>query len=248
MKISWLVFFLARSTIAWLPSVSAVPPANISEPIGEAFVSFSVEFSWFPEYAGNKSNPNEFSNNLLANFERFTGHRPYVRVGGNTQDNALYDPGLEVATNRTFGNPDIPYPTTMKYGKTFFESYQTFEGVKFSHGFNMGANGSNGGFDNLEATLPLACAAIKDRHFAYWEVGNEADHYAQLKSNRPPIREQSSWDVAARVCGSKPFRFLGPSFAGLRWVKPSFENGLNINNNLAAIGTHHYIAGSQDPC
>ncbi|KAL4877935.1 hypothetical protein BJY04DRAFT_221509 [Aspergillus karnatakaensis] len=187
MKIFYPVFLLPVATFASLPSVSKAPPPNISEPIGEAFVSFSIEFSWFPEYAGNKSNPNRFSSNLLANFEQYTGHRPYVRVGGNTQDNALYDPDLEVATDRTFGNPDISYPTS----------------ARFSHGFNMGANSSNGGFDNLEATLPLACAAIKNSQFAHWEVGNEADHYAQLKSNRPPIREESTWDVTAYVADWK---------------------------------------------
>lgn len=51
----------------------------------EAFVSFSIEFSSWPDFAGNKSNPNTFSDNLLNNLRDFQGTKPYFRVGGNTQ-------------------------------------------------------------------------------------------------------------------------------------------------------------------
>jgi hypothetical protein len=119
------------------------------------------------------SQPNTFSNHLLTNLEALQGHRPYIRVGGNTQDNALYDPGLNIAVNATFGNPDIAYPTSLTYGVSFFEGYQALEGTHFSHGFNLGANGT-AGFENLMSTLPLACAALTNRSFAYFEMGNEA--------------------------------------------------------------------------
>jgi hypothetical protein len=32
--------------------VTATPPANVSAPIPEAFVSYSIEFSSFPDFAG----------------------------------------------------------------------------------------------------------------------------------------------------------------------------------------------------
>ncbi|KAM5384658.1 hypothetical protein ACJZ2D_001403 [Fusarium nematophilum] len=264
----YLLPSLALVGTSWCFSVPTVPPKNISEPIGSSFVSYSIEFSWFPEFAGkcsrNLAHPNGFSHNLLSNFKSLTGDKPYVRVGGNTQDNALYDPDLKAATNRTFGNPDIQYPTSMTYGKAFFESYQTFQGVKFSHGFNLGANATNGGFDTLRATLPLACKAINRHNFAHWEVGNEADHYGHLKSNRPPIRDDLTWNAAAYVadwknrtdtlvsiyrgsCKDKPFKLLAPSFAGLRWLEDTFADGLNRDNRIKAIGTHHYIASSLDP-
>lgn len=47
--------------------------------------AFSIEFSFFTDYAGNKSHPNEFSRNLLANFKNLTGVQPIVRVGGTSQ-------------------------------------------------------------------------------------------------------------------------------------------------------------------
>ncbi|KAH7166586.1 hypothetical protein EDB81DRAFT_866294 [Dactylonectria macrodidyma] len=245
-------------------SVPLTPPVHVAEPVGKSFVSFSVEFSWWPEFAGNLSHPNKFTDNLMSNFKPLTGNKPYIRVGGNTQDNAIYDPDLTVATNRIFGNPNIPYPTTMTYGKSYFESYQTLTGVKLSYGFNLGANATNGGISNLKATLPLACAAISEENFGYWELGNEADHYGANKQNRLAIRDAQTWNATTYVadwknrtdllatlwdkhCGDKLFTFIGPSFAGLKWIEPSFAGGLNEDHRLSHLATHHYIAGSQDP-
>lgn len=51
-----------------------------------SYVSYSIEFSSFPDFAGNLSRPNDFSNNLLNNIGNYTGTKPIIRVGGNTQD------------------------------------------------------------------------------------------------------------------------------------------------------------------
>lgn len=66
-------------------NVPAKAPADAGVPM-ESFVSYSIEFSSFPDYAGNKTNPNTFSNNLLNNIGVYQGSKPYLRVGGNTQD------------------------------------------------------------------------------------------------------------------------------------------------------------------
>lgn len=46
---------LAQAQIS--PVVVNSTPVNASAPIPEAFVSFSIEFSFFPDYAGTLSNP-----------------------------------------------------------------------------------------------------------------------------------------------------------------------------------------------
>lgn len=69
---------------AYIP-VPKSPGPGASAPIPPAFVSFSIEFSSFPDYAGNKSNPNVFSENLLNNIAAYQGVKPIIRVGGNTQ-------------------------------------------------------------------------------------------------------------------------------------------------------------------
>lgn len=68
-------------------SVGDTTPSTAGIPL-EAFVSYSIEFSSFPDFAGNSSHPNDFSNNLLNNLGNLTGTKPYIRVGGNTQDYA----------------------------------------------------------------------------------------------------------------------------------------------------------------
>jgi hypothetical protein len=51
-KILALAGMLAVSSQASQITVSGAPPANASAPIPEAFVSFSIEFAFFPDYAG----------------------------------------------------------------------------------------------------------------------------------------------------------------------------------------------------
>ena len=87
--------FIASSTAYVLPvqprdsstdaAVYDNAPSGAGVPL-EGFVSFSIEFSSFPDFAGNLSAPNTFSDNLLKNLGNIIGTKPYIRVGGNTQD------------------------------------------------------------------------------------------------------------------------------------------------------------------
>jgi hypothetical protein len=54
-------------------------------PVLPSFVSYSLEFAFFPDFAGNLSSPNKFSDTLLENLGKIQGSRPVIRVGGNTQ-------------------------------------------------------------------------------------------------------------------------------------------------------------------
>lgn len=87
------------STVVWLAiiasvaglgavtvPVDAVRPSGASPIISRDFQAFSIEFAFFVDFTGNKSHPNKFTNNLLANLRAFNGDVPQViRVGGNTQ-------------------------------------------------------------------------------------------------------------------------------------------------------------------
>lgn len=59
-------------------------PKNSSQ-IPNDLQSVSIEFAFFPDYAGNKTQPNHFSKNLLHNLKTITGMAPKVRVGGTSQ-------------------------------------------------------------------------------------------------------------------------------------------------------------------
>ena len=85
--------FSSLAALATLPllgqcarDIISIPgPSENSEPVPNDLQAFSIEFAFFPDYAGNKSNPNVFSKTLLKNFEDITGKSPIVRVGGTSQ-------------------------------------------------------------------------------------------------------------------------------------------------------------------
>ena len=73
---------------AVVPRTPILVPESAGETAGvplEHFVSYSIELSSFPDFAGNTSAPNNFSYNLLQNLAHLSGSTPIVRVGGNTQ-------------------------------------------------------------------------------------------------------------------------------------------------------------------
>ncbi|KAK1996697.1 beta-glucuronidase [Colletotrichum falcatum] len=248
---------------------TAVPGPEAASAVFEAFVSYSIEFAFFPDFAGNASAPNTFSDNLLANLGALQGARPYIRVGGNTQDYALYDESLPYAVNGTYDfSRSRDYPTTVYIGPSFFESYGTLPGTKFTHGFNLGlgANRSEG-WDTLRATVPLACRAIGADNLDVWEYGNEPDLYSTSAQGpvRPPSWDEAAYvaqwldgtrEIAARLAAAcpdafpSPPAFKAPSNGGTanRLRAPAqWAAGLNADRNIRLFSTHNYISGAESP-
>ncbi|KAI0410183.1 glycoside hydrolase family 79 protein [Xylaria palmicola] len=210
---------------------SSVPADSRSDPL-DGFVSFSIEFASFPDFAGNLSNPNKFSNNLLNNLGYLTGTKPYIRVGGSTQDFAIYNPELTYALNGTINvTRSADFPTTIEIGPSYFESYLTFPNVKFTHGFNMGGNHDSRQWDTLLQTVPIVCKTLGKERLNWWEYGNEPDLFP--RSRHGPVRPSNyteadyveEWLTATRAIKDKlaeacpellsdeSFGFFAPSFA-----------------------------------
>lgn len=209
-------------------------PNTAAAPILQPFLGYSIEFFFWPDFAGNLTHPNAFSNNLLDNLGQLQGEKPYIRVGGNTQDLAIFDAGLPTATAGTIDNSTTfkDYPLHVKIGPSFFESYHTFPNTKYSHGFNLAANGTLGEKTTNE-TVPFACKALANGRLAYWEIGNEPDHFPTVnKTTNYPLRPESwkekdyvsDWLARSRLIRERmrmdcpdiqedEIRFLAPSFA-----------------------------------
>lgn len=251
----------ASGTTNLNPIAVSGTPVNASAPIPEAFVSFSIEFVYFPDYAGNSTSPNTFSNNLLNNLGNLTGTKPYIRVGGNTQDYALYNASLEVAVNGTINPARSPdYPTTIYIGPSFFDSYNTWPGTKFIHGFNLGLGGNNSaGWETLLKTVPLACKALGKDKLLWWEYGNEPDLYSTSAQGpvRPPSWNEATYvkqwlngtrAIQAQLAAACPelttydtYGYLAPSFAGTNnhlKYQPTWQNGLDNDQNIKLISSH----------
>lgn len=232
----------------------------------DGFVSFAIEFSSFPDFAGNKSNPNTFSNDLLSNIGYLQGIKPYIRVGGNTQDYAIYKPKLPVGIQGTFNSSrSTLYPTTIEIGPSFFESYQTWPNVKFSHGFNMGGNNDARVWDTLYQTVPLACKALGNGSLYWWEYGNEADLYASNRQ-RPYDYDESDFvaewlngtrivnSVISQVCLDMlcdgVYGYLAPSFAGTNnhlSASRVWSSKMNEDSDIKFFSSHNYIDSASSP-
>lgn len=105
-----------------------------TNPVPNNLQSFSIEFSYFPDHAGNKTHPKEFSKNLLESLGKITDVPPIVRVGGTTQygctsivprsaieintslrGHPIYIPDQEENIKLIFENPDDDQPEEVKY-------------------------------------------------------------------------------------------------------------------------------------
>ncbi|KAJ5769363.1 hypothetical protein N7520_003922 [Penicillium odoratum] len=248
-------------------TVSKSAPDNAGAAILRPFVSFSIELASFPEYAGNLSKPNKFSNQLLDNLADLQGVKPYIRVGGNTQDFALYDANLRTGINGTVVPAvSTDYPSIVSIGPSFFESYATWPDTKFSFGFDMGKNGT-AGMDTLLATAPLACKALKGK-LAYWEMGNEPDLF---KTSTPDTKRPANWTESdyvnewlsktrlvrrqiAKACPEMTteaqYQYISPSFAGLtNSLDPvkTWQDGLDTDHDIKLNSMHNYIGGATEP-
>jgi hypothetical protein len=210
---------------------------------------------------GNNSSPNKFSNNLLNNLGNLTGTKPYIRVGGNTQDYALYNASLEIALNGTYNlKRSADYPTTIFIGPSYFESYSTWPDTKFVHGFNLGLGGNNSaGWQTLIDTVPLACKALGAGKLLMWEYGNEPDLYSTSAQGavRPSGWHESQY-VAQWLNGTQTIKsqllkycpdmasndtygYLAPSFAGTNnHLKPllTWQSGLAQDQDIKLISSH----------
>lgn len=234
----------------------------------ESFVSFAIEFLFFPDFAGlssprrngflimiligNHSSPNTFSDTLLNNIGNISGTKPYIRVGGNSQDLAMYDPALPTATKATWVQSPNMHPEDISIGPSFFEGYSSFPGTRFIHGFNMkNATNSAAGWQSLLDTVPVACKALGGR-LVWWEYGNEPDVYP---------RPSSAWNIAsyvadwhngtaaiqkqlARACpdmaAGNAYGYVGPSLLGTNNLPPVrlYQNGLNDNGVIKQDTMH----------
>jgi hypothetical protein len=198
---------------------------------------------------------------LLENLGRLTGTKPYIRVGGNTQDYALYNSSLPFALNGTF-NPakSADYPTTIYIGPSYFESYSTWNATKFSHGFNLGLGGNRlDGWQTLLDTVPLACKALGASKLYWWEYGNEPDLYST--SAQGPVRP-STWNEGTFVeqwlngtrkikellhahcpemTSNGSYGYLAPSFAGTTnhlKAPATFRGGLSVDGDIRLFSSH----------
>ncbi|KAF2097546.1 hypothetical protein NA57DRAFT_58123 [Rhizodiscina lignyota] len=240
------------------PSSAVVVPKDL--------VSLSIEFKRLPKYAGDTKSPNTFSLNLLNNLKQVTGVFPVCRVGGNSQDDAIY--------NATQSDPEVDLPIPPGYirqpasiGASFFDSYRVWP-AKFIAGIDLARNDSIG-VESVNKFTELSCKALGKNLFM-WESGNEPDQYASNWGRRDPTfwtieNYVAQWknysskvqDQVAKSCPQlrKSSSFFGPSMAGINSDPDgfgpvgAFVHGIDSNPKtpIQQISTHNYAGGAGLP-
>lgn len=184
------------------------------------------------------------------------------------RDYALYNASLATATNGTFTAASADYPTILYIGPSYFQSYETWPGVKFIHGFNLAKNTTED-HQLLLDYVPLLCTTLeKTGGFYHWELGNEPDLYKTSAQGivRPPTWNESDYvaewlnltrtihTAIGQACPSlyppNEYTYYAPSFAGTsNSLNPivTWHAGLDTDHDIAYISSHNYINGATVP-
>ncbi|KAL9110758.1 MAG: hypothetical protein Q9227_004750 [Pyrenula ochraceoflavens] len=156
-------------------SASNAPPED-QQVVDAAFQSYSIEFNYM--------HPNLFSSRLLQNLADISGAYPIIRVGGSTQNRAVYYSNQTYALNETFTSPYDDQPSALTIGPKWFESFQQFpKGTQYIYGLNF-YDGDYGLNQTVSEAVP-AYQTIADALYGF-EIGNEVDGlFSSLKAMQP---------------------------------------------------------------
>ncbi|KAF3384630.1 Beta-glucuronidase [Penicillium rolfsii] len=234
-------------------------PEKDSEPIPKDLQSFSLEFAFFPDYAGNKSSPNVFSQNLMENFKKITGVYPKIRVGGTSQDNSIYVPDQKDAIELIFTNPTDDQPSQINYSPAFFESYGAFGNMNYIHGLNMKQNSS---LQQLTDAAVIACRSM-GANLDSFELGNEinmeAPKYRPANYTLQSYVDEWNYKTTAikatveKACPGPFPGFMSPSFVILDIIKSTwnaeavFQLGFDPKNLTKDLSYHNYMGVFSPP-
>ncbi|RAK81712.1 glycosyl hydrolase family 79 C-terminal domain-containing protein [Aspergillus fijiensis CBS 313.89] len=180
------------STVSLAPASSPRP----EKPVHDAdYHSFSIEFCYIVDYAGNDTHPNLFSRQVIQNLKDIAGKAPIFRVGGSTQNSAVYYPDQTEALIDPFDSIASSQPRHSYFGPAFLQSFRQFPaGSKYIFGLNF-FNAENetlfdvgDGLAQCVLEAHAAYHAIGDALYGF-EIGNEVDSWARGQ------RRPANWTI-----------------------------------------------------
>ena len=164
---------LAQATFTVSPAKTVPNGASIE--IDNRYQSYSIEFCYMVDFAGNKTHPNQLSNTLLQNLIDITGAAPIIRGGGGSSNHVTYFYNQTEAIINNFDNPTDDQPASLTIGPGYWDSYTTFPGgTQYIVGLNLEANGSDA-FPDIVREFNTSLSVIGENLYAY-ELVNEAGH------------------------------------------------------------------------
>lgn len=166
--------------VALHPALNASGAGNsLSQTLLPSYAGMGIEPTNLPAFTGTDAvNPLTFG--CLDNLRNFTGIASHLRIGGNTGDNALYDPdfmGYGYHNNNSGTNAGVT--ANWYYGPRMFTMLDRLpHATPITFGLNLAYNGS----DSVDRIVEQAASILDGLHnvtVAGFEVGNEPDLYVK---------------------------------------------------------------------
>ena len=206
-----------------------------SAPIPDDFLGVSMEWSLFPLVLANGPDALQpLSVGLMRQFAN-EGHVLVLRVGGNSEDEASWNPtgapppaGVSIAIT----------PANL----TTLAQLHSALGTRLILGLNLALDDAA----NAAALIAAARAAIPDNAFMGFELGNEPDRFASI-GVRPASYDWTAYitdvntfhdDIAARFSVSLPF--AGPALASRTFLPQLITALPSEASRMSLVTTHVY--------
>ncbi|KAJ5612264.1 hypothetical protein N7510_005458 [Penicillium lagena] len=258
--ITWLISLYLSRAMGHEIEINAPArlPVRASKPVEHAFASFSFPIHFFADYAGNKSQPNQFSQDIIKLLHQKTGEWPYIRVGGTSADRTVYNASqTQAIILSSVSDNGIPLEVTV--GPVLFEGFENFYETPWTFQVNL-ANNKSGALENAVAEAEVALSHIKGNLVAF-EIGNEPDLYAGAVRplNYTVADYVEEWNHFADAISEKVLR--GNSygldseklFQALTFVSTmnnfttynAFKDGIDSHGHVKTVSLHQYAVGNQ---
>jgi hypothetical protein len=176
------VFVIATLAITRCSAITVSLPSDPSKGIklNPGLVGFSIELDRWPDWTGTLGSPNKYTQTLLENIAARAGVPPPIRIGGNTEDNANFDPQLKYV-NDTFPPKTAikPWPEASKIsiGRDFYLlSGNLPAGTDFTWGLNLKQKNVTNAVAEAQR-LMQSFKQLNHVKLSLIEIGNEPDAY-----------------------------------------------------------------------
>ncbi|KAI3400110.1 hypothetical protein diail_4340 [Diaporthe ilicicola] len=199
------------------------------------FQSYSIEFAYMLDFAGNTSHPNQYSYQMLQNLGDLAGSYPIIRAGGTSQNRATYLPNQTEALIAKFSTPGADQPSSLTVGPAWFESFKQFpNGTRYIYGLNF-----YDGEEGKAQTVLQAGAAYRGIGKALYafEIGNEVNAWpggSRRPANYTTQSYVDQWTEYAEAIGEDELQplFQGCAFTAPRDIDPGNTSVWNIESVL----------------
>jgi hypothetical protein len=211
-----------------------IDPTRPGLTVPDDFLGLSVEWNHIPDYLGDNAGSPRASVVRLLNNLSIDGHHPVLRIGGNSEDKAFWNPS----------GAALPSGTTVSIDATHLSILSSLHASTGST-FILGLNLNHTDATNAAALVTASLAALGSGSVNAFELGNEPDLYV-LNGFRPlwysPPFYQADFDgyfPALSMAASNQRLYAAPAVYGTSWLTSNLASFLTAEQGRVGLVTVH---------